>query len=164
MPASLVALAALSMLMSVTTVIGPSLGLKGRLLLGDLNPQPNEHTSQDRVEPQPQPIGANLQRDVPVAQVIGRPQQRRGTVGVYRQDVLRGRLHPHDAPAAGAQAIAIAKHGSPRQEQTRLAARGEDHAGTALLPHIKGRDQTVVGPITGRDAFLNLVHGLSFPA
>ena len=63
------------MLMSSAPLVRPALGLEGQLLLGDDQVHAPEHLGQHGVGLDLQVVGPQLDADVAVAEVVGRPQQ-----------------------------------------------------------------------------------------
>jgi len=106
--------------------VGPGLRLERRGLLGDDEVHAAQHVGQHRIRLELEPVGLQFQRDVAVAQVVGRAQQ------VERRAVLRAGAHHHHGLRRGLDAdqravlgdehVAAAHRGAARQEHAQRAA------------------------------------------
>jgi hypothetical protein len=74
-----------SMLMAASCGIGPGLRQEGGLAAFQVEPPLLQKIGQHGILKQPQLTGAHLQRDMAVAEVIGRPQQVEGVGGAHHQ-------------------------------------------------------------------------------
>jgi hypothetical protein len=63
--------------------------LEWRLLHGHRQPEPPHHVVEHMIVPKAQPSGANLNRHVPISQVIRRPRQLRGIRLAHGRHSLR---------------------------------------------------------------------------
>ena len=122
-------------------VIGAGLGFERFVRDAKFEAHPGEHGVEDVVVAVAQPVRPELQRDVPVAQMVGAASQQSGLASVGGRDGFTGREDLDDAAVLGAQAVPAAQNLAPRQDDTDLLAVLEARAEAAAAAHIEGQHQ-----------------------
>ena len=120
--------------------IGSGLGFEGTLRLGHDQVHRAQHRSEHVVGLQLQVVGLQLQRDVAVAQVIGRAQQVEGRAVfgamAHHHHRLRRCGHAHQRAVLHHQHVAAAHDTSTRQEHRELPPAGVSGLEAAFLPRV----------------------------
>ena len=89
-----------------------------------LQATPHEQIGQHGIIAKPQLMLAQLQGDMPIAEVVGSLEQGQGRRGPHPQQRLRRRLHPHAGAAGTAQPLARLQGRPPGQLQQQCPATG----------------------------------------
>jgi hypothetical protein len=109
------------------TAIGTWLRLKRRRFGTDLKPQAAHHRIQHMIMQPAESAGLDLQRDMPIAKVIGRTRQQQRVIHLSAGDRLGGSLNPDHCRllVLARQQIAIAQDLTARQQEADRAAIGK---------------------------------------
>ena len=149
---------ALSMLVSVTVMVGvggvgAAFGLEGAAFGGDGEALVAGEIVEDVVVLPGEPVGADLQRHVAVAEVVGGAREAVRIAGAADGEKLVGGAHDDDESVAGvvrgAQAVAVDEGGPAGEQQRRLAAVVEAHAPPAAAPLVEGEREHAGGRVAG---------------
>src|SRR5882757_6326890 len=114
-------------------VIGAGLRIERRLDLADRAAQANDHLLDDMVPADADAVGAELGRQMAVAEMPGQPDQILGRAGADLQERLRQRLDPDIAAALQLEAVAVPQQPRVRKVEEQLgAAGGAEHQAPAM--------------------------------
>lgn len=111
--------------MLVSATIGAMLGLKRQRCRYYLDTDLSQHVCQDRVNFEMQIVRPDLNGDVTIAQVIGRPQQVMLVLGRHTQHILTGRDNLDKSAIIRDQDLSRAHDTSPGQTDRDLFASGQ---------------------------------------
>jgi hypothetical protein len=132
---------ALGVVMAVAAAVGSRFGLEGRIHRRDARTEPAQHLLEHVVGGNAQMTGADFDRYVPVAQVVGRAGQRLGRRAGHVQHLLGFGDHFDDATVARHDQVAAAQYFTARQAQRDFFAGGELSAQTGFLAGIERKLQ-----------------------
>src|SRR5882757_4870960 len=136
-------------------VIRAGLGLEGLFLHGEPEPQATQHVIEYMIVAVPQPQRPDLQRHMPVAEMIGAPRQQIGISGVRRADGFRCRDDFDDAPILGEQSIAAAQNLAAPEYYADLLALFEARFEAAPAAGLERQHQPRIGDAGALVAFQN---------
>src|SRR6478736_7958969 len=139
--------------------IGAAFGLEGQGLDAHLQAQAAQHVIEHMVVQETQHAGPHLQRNVAVAQMVGRAcQQLRVGAGHHRQQFRRCR-HGNDASIIGQQPVAAAQHCAALENEASFLAAVQHAAQPALLPQLEGQRELLRGFERTMVVLADLQHG-----
>jgi hypothetical protein len=151
--------------MLVTTAICASLGRKRPVRLLDRHAKPPQHIRKHRIIFKLQIPVADLDRRVPVAEVIGRTRECERRSPRDPQHRLRGRDNAHESTVFIHQDVTIREHRAARQQHANLFAgvqRGRKPAFATFVErqrqHRGARKQRLGKPRTGGNEFVQRSH------
>lgn len=101
---------------------------------GDLTPEPSHHLGDDVVRANAQALAGDLQRQMPIAEMPGNPQQIDTIGGLDFEDRLGCGADTEKAAAVELETVALGKVMCPRQIEQKGLARIGDKADTAAVP------------------------------
>jgi hypothetical protein len=131
----------LGVVMAVAAAVRSRFGLEGRIHRRDARTEPAQHLLEHVVGGNAQMTGADFDRYVPVAQVVGRAGQRLGRRAGHVQHLLGFGDHFDDAAVARHNQVAAAQYFTARQAQRDFFAGSELRAQTGFLAGIERKLQ-----------------------
>jgi len=134
------------------------LGLEGRLDRGHAGAKAAHHFAQHVVRGKTQPAVADLDRCMPIAQVIGCARQGASIIAAYFHQLFVSGDDAHDAAIGAAQAIAAAQDRPALEEQADFLATGKHRAQAAFLALLERQDKQGVLRRLRRDALFDYQH------
>ncbi len=140
------------LVVDVAVPVGPGLGLERLLDRMHMPAQALDHRLQHVIRQQPQPAIAELQRDVPVAHVVGDACQAARIVSMHLDQLLAGGLD-RDHPTVGQpQPVTVPQQRAGRQVDADLLAREQRRAQARTLALAEVQLDHLVDPLlrTGR--------------
>ena len=129
------------MTMLVPTTIGTVLRLKRQQCLSNLDTDVSQHVCQDRVDLEVQIVGSHLNGDVPIAEVVGRPEQVMLVLGRHTQHILTGGDNLDKSAIIRDQDLSRAHDTSPGQTDRDLFAGGQGGLEPTFASLMKRQDQ-----------------------
>lgn len=106
----------------VTASVGTRFRLKRFVAFLNARSQPGQHLPQHRIRFEPEEVRADLDRRVPVSQVVGGPGQGRVIRGGYHQNGLGRGFHADQAAIVGLQQGAGRERRAVRQQDRQFGA------------------------------------------
>lgn len=122
-------------------VIGAGLGFERLLLRGEFESHAGEHGIEHMIAAVAQPVRAEFERYMPVAEMIGAAGERTGIARARRGHGLACRMNFDDAPVLGEQPVAAAQDLAPRQHDANLFAVLETRAEAAAAADLEWQDE-----------------------
>jgi hypothetical protein len=147
---------AMRMRMMMPATVRPCLRFERRHSRFGIHAEPVQHVLQHVVLLDADPASADLQRHVPIGEVVYGAHQ---LLRIGRGDMQHrfvGGDHLDDATIAAAQPIAAAQDAAARQHERSLQPGLQPHAQPALLPQVEGQHDTVVDRRIGCGSFADL--------
>jgi hypothetical protein len=117
--------------------VGATLGRERSSLESDLGPEAANHVVEHVVVAILHAADLDLQRHVPVAEVVSDARQEQHVFRASDAELLVGRAHEHAGAGAGLQKITVGEHGAARQLHGELPTCLEFGQKAVLLPRIK---------------------------
>lgn len=105
----------------VPITVGPGLGLERGLLGGHLKSEPLDHRIQHMVMQPAQAVRLDLQRDMPVTEMIGRSQERLGIGRARARERLCGGTNLNHGTVVSRELVALSQRGASRQQDADTA-------------------------------------------
>jgi hypothetical protein len=130
-----------AVLMPVSVGVGIGLRVEGRLQCHDVQAQIQQLFTLARGIFQQQVVGADFDRRVVVAEVIGGTQQHRGICTGRPQYFLRRGDHADQSPVVGHQRAAVAQYGALGQRQADFVAIVQGCGQLVAAAQLEGQDQ-----------------------
>ncbi len=127
--------------MPVSAAVGSAFGLECGVLLAHGHAKLHQHLLQHRIGLELKKVLSELDRGVPVSQVIGGPHQGIRRLCGNEKDIFSGRFDFDHGAVISFQKIAVAQHRAARQEEGRFSTVGERRSQTALSPKIEWQYQ-----------------------
>src|ERR1700730_10236194 len=108
--------------MSVSSTVGSPFGLERTTFLTHLQTELHQHFLQDRISLELQKVFSELDRGVPVPQMVRGPHQGMRRLGSHEKDILTGRLDSNQCAVFCLQKISVAQQRSSGQEEGRFSS------------------------------------------
>jgi hypothetical protein len=115
-------------------VIRAALGFEAGGFVSYRKPEATHHFIEHVIGLVAKPTGPDLQRDVPIAEVVARTCEAQWIIRTRDGDGFGGRRHAHDRTVRRAQSIAVVESRAGRENDGGLATTIETHSLSALLP------------------------------
>ena len=138
------------LMMHMAVAVGARLGLKTNADFMHMATKPLDHRLQYMVGQQAHEAVADLDRNMPVADVIRDAGEFDRIVGMNLEQALGGSLDRHDAPVCQQQPVAVAQQRARRQIDTDLLARQQRGPKPRSLALLESQLDHLVDRPTGR--------------